>query len=60
MQRYFVNFIKTGNPNGTGLPAWPATNRPPTGQVLRLDTASKAEPELHRERYQLLDQLAGN
>jgi para-nitrobenzyl esterase len=24
MSQYWVNFIKTGNPNGTGLPEWPA------------------------------------
>jgi len=57
MQGYFVNFIKTGNPNGVGLPAWPAANRPPTGQILRLDLTTQAGPEPHRERYEFLDQL---
>jgi para-nitrobenzyl esterase len=26
MSAYWVNFIKTGNPNGNGLPAWPKYN----------------------------------
>lgn len=56
MQAYFVNFIKTGNPNGAGLPAWPAANRPPTGQILRLDLTTQAVPEPHRARYEFLDQ----
>ncbi|MGI4870895.1 MAG: carboxylesterase/lipase family protein [Janthinobacterium lividum] len=60
MQRYFVNFIKTGNPNGAGLPRWPAANRAPAGQVLRLDLTTQAGPPPNQARYLLLDHLAGN
>jgi para-nitrobenzyl esterase len=35
---YWVNFIKTGNPNGPGLPTWPAFTQE-TQQVLHLDEA---------------------
>ena len=55
MQAYFANFIKTSNPNGPGLPAWPAINRSPGGQVLRLDVTSRLEPDQHRERYLFLE-----
>ncbi len=55
MQAYFVNFIKTGNPNGSGLPSWP-TYRPETNyQRMRIDVKSEAEPEAHRDRYLALD-----
>ncbi len=27
LRRYWVNFAKSANPNGTGLPAWPAYNQ---------------------------------
>jgi para-nitrobenzyl esterase len=52
MQAYFENFIKTGNPNGQGLPQWPAGNVGPNGEVqrIRIDVETKAEPE-PRARY---------
>jgi carboxylesterase type B len=40
MQEYFVNFIKTGNPNGPGLPEWPKFA---DGQRMILDVNSRAE-----------------
>jgi para-nitrobenzyl esterase len=55
MQAYFVNFIKTGNPNGGGLPEWPAYRADNSYQRMRLDVASHAEPEAHRDRYVALD-----
>ena len=59
MQDYFANFIRTGNPNGAGLPEWPAGNVGPDGQVqrMRIDVESKAEPE-PRARYLFLDTSA--
>jgi para-nitrobenzyl esterase len=50
---YFTNFIKKGNPNGGGLPKWPAFGK--THQVMHLDAASHAAPEEHRDRYEFLD-----
>ena len=57
MQGYFANFIKTGDPNGPGLPEWPVGQPDAAGQVrrLRIDVHSRAEPE-PRARYQFLDQ----
>jgi para-nitrobenzyl esterase len=55
MQAYFVNFIKTFNPNGTGLPNWPAYRADDGYQRLRIDVKSQAEPEGDRERYLALE-----
>jgi len=50
MHSYFVNFVKTGNPNGPGLPEWPAY-KADTYERLRIDVMPKVEKE-DRERYQ--------
>jgi para-nitrobenzyl esterase len=55
MYAYFVNFITTGNPNGRGLPAWPAYRADNSYQRMRIDTKSHAEPEANRDRYVTLD-----
>ena len=54
MQSYFANFIKKGNPNGAGLPEWPAMS---TGRFMRLDVESRAETDKTRARYLFLDQF---
>lgn len=58
MQSYFANFIKTGNPNGAGLPTWPAAKTRTDSPFLRLDVTTRAETETHRARYLFLDQQA--
>lgn len=55
--RYWANFIKTGNPNGTGLPVWPEFGK--TRQVMHLDGTSKAMPEQDRARFEFLDSVVG-
>lgn len=57
VQGYFSNFIKTGNPNGPGLPKWPAANSGATVQIMRLDVDTHVQPEAVRERYLFLDQV---
>lgn len=54
MQEYFANFIKTGNPNGAGLPNWPKFSE---GQRLLIDVTTRAVPEKMRARYEFMDQL---
>ena len=58
MQEFFANFIKTGNPNGKGVPQWPAINSGKSPMVMRIDVETKAQPEKHRDRYLLLDEIA--
>ncbi|RYE31699.1 MAG: carboxylesterase family protein [Sphingobacteriaceae bacterium] len=54
MQNYFVNFVKTGNPNGTDLPIWYGLQSS-IPKVMYLDTESRSQPEQNQKRYVLMD-----
>ena len=58
MQAYFANFVKTGDPNGAGLPEWPKYSAEDGYKLMRIDVVSGAEPEPHRDRYTTLDSIA--
>ncbi len=57
LQGYFANFVKTGDPNGSSLPRWPAANTGDTVQFMRVDVDTHVETDTHRDRYLFLDQV---
>jgi para-nitrobenzyl esterase len=54
---YFANFIKSGNPNGKGLPQWPATHNETEMTLMEINDNPKAYKEPHRDRYLFLDKI---
>ena len=54
----YINFIKTGNPNGPGVPDWRPINGEKIAPVMYIDTECKlvANPEVEA-RYKLLDSV---
>ncbi len=58
MQGYFVNFVKTGSPDGPGLPKWPTYDAKTGYTRMRIGVVSAAEPETERARYEVLDTVA--
>ncbi|MFD0794206.1 carboxylesterase/lipase family protein [Mucilaginibacter litoreus] len=62
MESYFANFIKTGNPNGAGLPKWSPNVK--GGQVSFINIDVKTTPQKEsgqlRSRYLFLDEDYNN
>ncbi|MEO6801706.1 MAG: carboxylesterase/lipase family protein [Granulicella sp.] len=56
MQKYWTNFAKNGDPNGDGLPKWPAYG-PTEWQVMHLGPEPMAAPDTHRKQDLLLDSI---
>jgi len=56
-QGFFANFIKTGNPNGLGVPEWPSVKSGGPAEVMHIDAETKAATETHRDRYLVLDKI---
>src|SRR5579859_4379452 len=54
MRKYWTNFAKNGNPNGTGLPQWPAYKPNGDVQVMHLSGKSEAAKDGQRGRYEFL------
>ncbi|MEO7212506.1 carboxylesterase family protein [Mucilaginibacter sp.] len=57
METYFANFIKTGNPNGAGVPKWTPNTKGSPVSFINLNTTTileKESPQL-KGRYVFLD-----
>jgi para-nitrobenzyl esterase len=54
MSSYFVNFARTGDPNGPGLPAWPAFTES-SQAVMHFDAKSSARPVPNMAQIKAMD-----
>jgi para-nitrobenzyl esterase len=54
MTSYWVNFVKTGNPNGAGLPEWPAYSRE-GDRSLEIGDTVQVRSGLRKDRLDFMD-----
>ena len=54
VRKFWTNFARSGDPNGAGLPKWPAYKPKGDAQVMYLNAASRAEKDSQRGRYEFL------
>ncbi len=59
MSSYWVNFISTGNPNGNGLPNWPAFNKS-SHETMELGDRMELRPITSPDKFEFLEKLLQN
>ncbi|MBE6719757.1 MAG: carboxylesterase family protein, partial [Ruminococcaceae bacterium] len=59
MQNYWVNFVKTGNPNGDNLPRWEKYTKTQK-QILQLDTEVRMTDDPYNKLYKIIDKAQNN
>jgi para-nitrobenzyl esterase len=59
MSGYWVNFARTGNPNGAGLPEWPAYS-PADERLLKLGEAVEAIDMPYKAELDFFDAFAAS
>jgi para-nitrobenzyl esterase len=59
MHAYWINFAKTGNPNGKGLPHWPVY-QPVKDEILEIGPDGKAlgKPDPRKEKLDVMEKAA--
>jgi para-nitrobenzyl esterase len=55
MLSYWANFIKAGDPNGNGLPAWPRYEAKASDPLMRFNDRPQAYPDGRTRRMKTLD-----
>ena len=56
MSDYWVNFVKTGNPNGKGLPEWGVYDKS-SGNIMEIGDISQIKKGLYKSEFDFLEGL---
>jgi para-nitrobenzyl esterase len=57
LQLFFANFIKTGDPNGLGVPVWPAVSKNKTVEVMHIDVNTRVEEDKNPAQHEFMNSL---
>jgi para-nitrobenzyl esterase len=56
MSSYWINFVKTGNPNGSGLPEWKNYDKQ-DGHILEFNDTPVLNTGMYQNEFQFLESI---